>query len=558
MYKVFIVDDEPFILEGLPYAIEWEQFHLEIAGQAEDGRQALEALKSKPADILITDITMPVMNGLELIREMKKLNPQMKFIILSGYHEFDYVKQGITLGIENYLLKPINVEELKETVKNTVRKLDDALRKEWIGQSRFDVLRDNILYRWVTGGIGAPELKDRSKLLGFPIAAPYYTVFTMKPVFADMFAEPSTTAGINAGTGDYETGSNDKPGWAGVPDPSALPPYLFRKDRVIAAMYQYCRETIGDGGECVCFCDADGDIVIIAASQSPHPEQAPRYRLIRQLRTDMERLWKVRIIATTGSTEPSFANVSRSYDSAKNMQEYDLVNHDEEWLDYGLLHGAADSAAARIDLQTYEKLLLAKDKDAVLAWIDALFRRLSVPGTATPSQIHNAAIEMMIRAKHFAKDMNMSNELISNDYKQLFSKLFKVRTLEQLNEHVKYIAGAAVDCMAEEDGKLSPVVRQVLQHISDHYAEELSLKTLGQAFRISPGYLGQLFKKETNVAFSDYLNKFRMETAKKLLMNTRLTTSDIAQRVGYVDASYFYRQFKKHFGISPSELRSMR
>ncbi|WP_025705035.1 response regulator, partial [Paenibacillus graminis] len=172
MYKVFIVDDEPFIIEGLYDIVDWAGMGMEIVGRAENGQEALEALSSLRADILITDISMPLMNGLDLIRAVRKLQPGMKVIILSGYDEFGYLKEGMTLGIENYLLKPINLEEFRATLNNTVEKLHMSRVEDELNAQSISILRDNIMHRWLREQIGANEFRERSELLGIQLDKP--------------------------------------------------------------------------------------------------------------------------------------------------------------------------------------------------------------------------------------------------------------------------------------------------------------------------------------------------------------------------------------------------
>ena len=126
MFKVFLVDDEPFIIEGLYDLVKWPDYGMEIVGHALNGAAALEAMKGLDLDILITDISMPVMGGLSLIPQAQKRYPELKVIILSGYNEFDYLKEGMRLGIENYLLKPINIVEMKATLANVAAKLNEG------------------------------------------------------------------------------------------------------------------------------------------------------------------------------------------------------------------------------------------------------------------------------------------------------------------------------------------------------------------------------------------------------------------------------------------------
>ncbi|MEK0317319.1 helix-turn-helix domain-containing protein [Cohnella sp. 56] len=173
MYNVWIVDDEPFILDGLAGIVDWTSMGLSLAGQAEHGLDALEQIDEAQAqvDILITDIAMPEMDGLALLRELKRRCPELRAIVLSGYNEFDYIKEGMNIGIENYLLKPINLEELRETLIHTVEKLNRA-RIERLSRDQVGLLKDNILYRWIAGRIGREQWQLRSEFLGLRLAAP--------------------------------------------------------------------------------------------------------------------------------------------------------------------------------------------------------------------------------------------------------------------------------------------------------------------------------------------------------------------------------------------------
>ena len=117
MYKVMLADDENLILQGLENIIEWEELGLEIVNKASNGQEAIDKFKENPVDIVVTDINMPQVTGLELLKELKKINSDVKFIILSGYDDFSYAKKAIELGVENYILKPIDEEELEKTRK---------------------------------------------------------------------------------------------------------------------------------------------------------------------------------------------------------------------------------------------------------------------------------------------------------------------------------------------------------------------------------------------------------------------------------------------------------
>jgi len=434
------------------------------------------------------------------------------------------------------LLKPINIEELRATVQSTVQKITATFRKEMYSRSDLDILRDNILYRWMTDSIDSRELMHRSELLGFRLDHAYYAVAAVKLAF-----EAPEQRGLSH----------------------------LERDRLTSRAYRICQMQLENHAFSETFIDGDGDIMTIFGFQHAQEERVRIRERLQSIGNAVQEKLGIHAVITLGDTESKYVGAGRSYDSAKQLQEYYLIRSDDTIIERNS-QGSADiaepsaadaadghhTAAAAIDFDTYGKLMFAKDKPELFAWIDAFFQQLTAK-TAPPAQIQNSAVELIIHTKQLLKDVKMSNELASGDYKELFSTLFRIQTMEKLKEHVKYIAGAAVDCLVSEDDELSPVIRQVLKHISAHYADELSLKTLSQTFNINPVYLGQLFQKETNESFSDYVNKFRIETARKLLVNTHLKTSDIGKKVGYADTSYFYKQFKKYAGISPTEFRGL-
>ncbi len=159
MFNVFLVDDEPFILEGMYHILDWASLGLRIVGHANDGAEALAALDGADVDVLVTDISMPKMTGLELIRRLREKGSEIKILVLSGYNDFDYLKEAMHLGIENYLLKPVNPQELRESLRSTTEKLAAPAVSPWSARD-IGVLRDNIMHRWMTGRIALDELQE--------------------------------------------------------------------------------------------------------------------------------------------------------------------------------------------------------------------------------------------------------------------------------------------------------------------------------------------------------------------------------------------------------------
>ncbi|MBS1408476.1 MAG: response regulator, partial [Oscillospiraceae bacterium] len=173
MYKVVIVDDEPVIRAGLRELLPWEELGMQIVFEAENGAAALDYLHTHRVEILITDIRMEVMDGLELIRQAKALYPQLHCVILTGFDDFAYTKAAIRLGIENYILKPVDEKELLETLSGIENKLMQEEKGETVLDREKQVILQSVLTRWLSGSIEESALRHRANFLDLPLNDAY-------------------------------------------------------------------------------------------------------------------------------------------------------------------------------------------------------------------------------------------------------------------------------------------------------------------------------------------------------------------------------------------------
>ena len=169
MYKVMLVDDERLILQGVLNIIDWEKLGMEVIHMAENGKEALDKYKENPVDIIITDINMPVITGLELIMKIKEINKRAKFIVLSGYDEFSYARTAMKYGVENYILKPINEEELEAALIDINKKIKDEKEEENI------ILEKNsIIMKLLNGNVDSNELYYLKDIIRLEFKNKYY------------------------------------------------------------------------------------------------------------------------------------------------------------------------------------------------------------------------------------------------------------------------------------------------------------------------------------------------------------------------------------------------
>ncbi|MGG4129744.1 response regulator transcription factor [Paenibacillus illinoisensis] len=501
MYNVFIVDDEPFIIEGLYEIVDWSSFGMEIVNHAGNGQAALQALSAQPVDILITDISMPIMNGLDLIREARRVQPDLKVIILSGFNEFEYLKEAMQLGIENYLLKPINVEELESTLRNTASKLDQAPAKTSYDAYGIQILKDNILHRWLTGQIATAEFEERSLFMNLTLDGPCYGIAILRT-------------------------KGEEPG-----------------------IFDQVQRLLADKPYVSTFHDLDGDIVMIASVDEQQVDRQMFMDCVTCLSRQISEAHPSVYIGM-GSMAKGIHQAPASYKEAKRALQYVMIYPDLKVIDHAILE-TGNSAGSRFsfDWKEYAKLMLSRNTEQLSERIQTDFEQYR--DGMTPVELQHTALELVIRFKMELESIKHTDESVI--YQKGLRRVLDSSTFAELVQALQQVGSETIESLLQD--LKNPIVSQVLQHIEKHYAEELSLKLLGAHYHLHPVYLGQLFHKETGETFAEYINKYRIERAKEQLRSSNLKVHEIARNVGYWETGYFYKQFRKYVGISPTDFK---
>ncbi len=521
MFKVLIVDDEPFILEGLKMIISWEEYGLEIIGQAENGMEALEFIKKNHIDILITDITMPQMNGLQLIDNAKGIRPDIKCVVLSGYNDFDYVKQGIRLGIENYLLKPVTVKELIATIENISIKIEKSKNIARLEEVNNKILRNNILYRWVTNSIDNFELEERAKLLEIEINYDYYLACSIS-VLSENNVEEMAERQI----------SNN----------------IYNKIDHICKTF--CSHEVQNTCS-MCFCDYDGDFIIIFGINEP----VNRYTILKKVYDILEAIkmqFQIDLLITIGDTQSTYTQLFNSYYNAKKLKEYSLIHNDKFIIDYDEMNKVTSEHTSQYDINSKDlsKIIVSGTEQEISDYIDNIYDKTLKEEQLNPYDVQNFTIEIILAIRRIIRQFNDKN-----DYAKIFKSILELQTIDQVKKYVKNFAINNSADYESRTSQYSPVVKQMINYMNDHLEEDISLKQLGDLLNANSTYLGQIFKKETGEFFTEYVNKKKMENAKRLVIESNLKIADICRKLGFDNQNYFYTQFKKYNGVSPSELR---
>ena len=518
MYRVIIVDDEPIIRRGLRETIEWDSLGLEVAGEAADGAEALKLIEAIRPEILITDIRMPEMDGLDLIRRVRDMGFDVKITILSGYDDTDYLRTAIRLGVDNYLLKPIDNDELISNLKNAVSEIEKEAIVDLRIRQGSELLRSNTLRRLVTGNIRLDELKEKADFLGFSVRSEKYLCAVCA---------------------------------MGRQSPSHLLERLSQ---------DWVRELTSPipGGERVAFLDGDGNLVLLAAFADVPESREAMHRALDALVARAEREHGVALMIGAGRPVSRAEDIHLSYESALESLEYDVFmnNSGVIWYDGVPEASLPPKAFERIDGEKMKALIRKGDQAGLKAWlggeIDALISEAAPP----VSQVHNLLMHLAVRMTDDFHELYGSMSANAEPINFDFARLFALRRFSDMRLWLFELCDGLFAANAQVLSRSSSLVGMAVAYVAEHYREGVSLKQVAADCHVNTSYLGQIFKKETGSAFTDYVNALRIREAQRLLNNPSLKVYEVAERVGFTDYHYFLKIFKKVTGTTPKDHRA--
>lgn len=491
MYKLYLLDDEPFILEGLKYIIDWEEYGFDVVGTSSNGEDGFNFIKNEDVDLIITDIMMPKMTGLELISNLKKINHNAKFIVLSAFQEFQYAKEAISMGAENYLTKPIDEDELIQTIEGVKKKIE-KIKLEKVDTKIF---KNDLILKLICNKNNDVVL-DRLRLEGVNLNYKNLCVVILE------FAEGGN---INNNILNHIDNLN----------------------------YEYC-------------VNLQNQILIIMDKESINKDT------LRNLKDDFSSITNEQIYISRGKYVDSIDNLNCSYQSAKDIHEYKLVYPNISWIREYKEKSYNLENIDYIDFNHLKKLLLNKDNKESLNYIESIFSKLKKDENLTVKQIKTKSIEVFLNVYNYFNDSKIIKGL-----DLYLEKVINSVNLDQIQVELNNMIKHRQSKLEETDDSISPIILKLLRNIEENYSKDLNLKEISETYNINSIYLGQLFQKETGILFSDYLNNFRVNKAKNLLVETSLKAAEIGELVGYANKNYFYRKFKDIVGITPSEWRKI-
>ncbi len=539
MVRMLVVDDEEVIRKGIMESIDWSVHGIDVAGEAANGREALALAKELKPEIVIADIRMPVMDGLELARHLKELMPSVRLVILTGYGEFEFAKKAIELKVSEFVLKPVGAEELV----NVVLKLKDEIlvekRKTETRKSYERLLKENlplIRGRFINSLISnAYNPKDRDRILkrldtlGMELSGPYYQVFIL--AIDDYF---------------FRVGNQS-------PENREL---LFDAVLGIAdeAMSTYTKGYI-------CRNEMGLFVGLVNTGKQTMAIEA----ICRQIQYLLDKHLKISVSMGIGNEKKDICSVSESYNEAFNALRSRVYRGKNVIIHINDVAEESGGPAGMAFLQSCSKeekelrvCLKLIDKNKVDSLLDGLFDRL-VSMKAGYGSIKNIAHYLLLAAVKYMEEMGISIEDRLEIQLDPFAEIEKYETVEDIKKWMKDVLGRFIDIAGnEKNEKYKSIVKIGMDYIVRHYHEAVTLTIVAKKVHVTPNYFSRVFRKETGENFIEWLNKYRIEKAKEYMKDVSLKTYEVAEKVGFNDYKSFSYNFKKYAGCSTTDYREQR
>jgi two-component system response regulator YesN len=514
MYEVLFIDDEPLALEGLKDIIEWENFGFHVLDVCNNGEDAIKSVKQCTPDLIITDICMPVMDGLDFIEHTKAdVSNNIEFIILTGYSEFPYAKRAMKYGIKYFLLKPLFRDELEKIVCDIKLDLDKKNAAKTESNDNETTIISEILARTIYGSSDDDDffILEKYKNKSSGIKAWCYVKVMLESIDC-----------INASP----KFSNN------MLDEVFLDNPLF--------VVEKNPEFLG---------------MIIGFSKN---EKTIIQNFIENLKHNLENLqYKIHSIIV-GDVVPDITDFINSYISTVQTTTYTFFAKNKDLIYYSdfkneiLNYMPYNIDYTRLIIEALEDVDIAKAKTV----IDEIFSSFSNELIA-PEIIMMFTVNVIYRAISIVNNLGGDTEALKINYLSLLKKKQYLCISSLKNMLFDFCIKCCKIIEKVRKHNYQDITLKIEELLKDNYKKNVKIKEISHQLHMNPAYLGQLFNKKFGMSFNEYINKMRVMEAKRLIDSSSMKMYEIAEAVGYKDYKGFFQQFEKITGMKPQEYKNL-
>lgn len=527
MTTAMIVDDEPIIRKGILTSIDWDKTGIYWVDEAGNGKDALsKALIHKP-DIVVTDIKMPIMDGIEFSKELRSQLPKTKIVFLTGYNDFDYLRHALKVGAMDYLLKPVNVLELvnlmkklKQEVEEESKFMIDKMQESQLMDENLLWMRFKIINQFIKSEIPVAEFIQRSKTIGVDLAGPGYQIVRIS---------------INNYHQIIENGEKEI--------------YLLKY-----AIINFAEEILARNMK-VSICDVSQDTIIALLSHNTTSKVI--IENCKEIQYYIKKYFKFSITIGIGQRVETLQELKHSFYQAeeaienRNIKEKDqIIMYDND--KFSTIMKVKLFLDEQEEKYLKEQLSLLNNKE-VYAILDGLFVKYFYNQEIKRKTLEQLCMNLISIAVKELEQYHISPILVLDRDYYFYNEIYKYETLEDVELWITSIFNKTLASIEEhKNNKYKNVVVKALKYAKEHYNENLRISDIANEVFVTPNYFSKIFKEETGENFTEWLNKYRVEQAKKLMViQPESKIYDIAEATGFHDYKYFTFIFKKYTGHTP-------
>jgi len=537
MIDVLIVDDEQRIRDGISRNIDWEEKGINICGTASSGMEALDIIDNMMPGIVITDISMSDMDGLELLEIINQTYPAIKVILISGYKEFEYAQKAVALNAYSYMTKPIDSDKLLEKVLEAKSEIEKRISEVKINDAIRKRLRENILV-----------VKDSffSNLLEGKLRNRLEIEETARYLEIDFGYSQFLVAVIS-----YEAGKSLKN--------SNLYDMSFFKAAIMSRTEELLKELY------TCYVFNLGPMIGVIVC-SDKIDKSMFLEKLGALKAWINNNMGLSVTVGVGSICGSIERITLSHRAAEEAMQYRVVLGRNMVIDYDVIRSNTKEKIAMDDFDLIlrineDKFINAIRNNDNIQLRELLDEIMNSVNQIVRNDIHQKERVVFLLAYSLTK-MLFTLELHGHKYygneNDLYAAMNDMKGIDDIRTFIRdFLNEAVVELDKAKQSNNSFLVSQALKLMDSNPDGTATLVSVAERLQIHPNYLSKIFKQETNESFSEHLIKQKMNTAKRMLRTTNKKVYEIAGSVGYKDVGHFTKVFKKNFGISPSEYRNI-
>lgn len=532
MYRVVLVDDENAVLEGLKKKVDWGKLGLKIVGTATDGLEALDIIEETKPNILITDIIMPIMDGLKLVEKVNETHKEIKTIILSGYDEFSYAQKAIKLGACEYQLKPISIQGLEKTLQSIISSIEEESREQNVKTNLVEENHNNyeLIKRYVFTGLFQGRSENNEKFFNkiYESYAPYKSIAAVLEI---------------------------KKGRKKRKDMAAE-----EKELIINSVLNVTNEIIESNNEGFAMRLDEWRVGIVMFYDQSWKEKQIRNSYTWLFCLVTENIYNhlnYSAVIGVGNYQENLKDIRDSYIQAKRAVQYSLLYPEKKMIRYKEIENHRNNELQKVYTKREKELteyIQQREIRKIYQFIDEWKYLIKNCEKISYETVIYLGYKIVLAGGSILKMYrSSSNQDFCNEI-QLLDQIKECESIDHLigwmKEFYQYVLNSV-----ESDQHCSSITSYIIQYVEKNYMKPIELNQIAENLFITPNYLSTLFKKETGQSFKKFLMECRLKKARELLLDPKYKIYQVSNAVGYENEEYLCRLFKKNYGVTCKEFR---